>query len=289
MRARVHICGVLFVDVHVLAAFGARTPCRLRSKHVLERDASFYMAFHPDGTHMAMTSEYAVGFEKGCVNVFTLPDFKFVGTLGTKGTGEAELISPHGLCFTEAGSLLVADQHYNNVQHWTVDSKWIESYPVRSPQCIASRNNIVAAGCANYGVCVFSLDNNSTNDDDEWWISGSVSAMAFVDASTLAVARYQAEMIGLYTLEGTLKRQLASNILSFSLSVSEDGYLLSTDWRRKRIRVFSMDGPEFDASPIAAHKFEIYPCTIALCAGHAYVFETSMSQGGSRVCVFEVK
>ena len=282
----VHVCGVLLVNTRATRKpFDGRTGGRLHIQHAF---SGVNMAIHPAGTHLAACVPI-VGKGKQSqltsVNVFTLPEFQFVNILG----GEIEYCGPHGLCFTDNGTLLIADFYNKRVQHWALDGEWIASYPVRSPRYVASRGDAVVVGCHENGVYVFSL--KSGTKISEWllnkgWIS-TISAITFVDADTLAVADSRTEIMGLYTLRGVLKTQLATNVFSSGLAVCADGCLLASDYGQKRIRVFLPTGDELKTSPLSTFLFEdSSPCDIALHAGHAYVFER-IGCGLTRICVFE--
>ena len=277
IHVRVYICGVLLVDMRVLKTFSARTHVQLHSKHELERGNAFCTAFHPAGTHVATTFLHYV-------NVYTLPDFKFVGRLGEKGTGKTELIRPHDLCFTEAGTLLVVDFGNDRVQHWDLNGEWIATYSAfsRKPHRIAACGDMLVVGCYCGVVRVFSQKSDFAT---EWCCKHTVTAVTFVDATTLAIATLD-NTIGLYTLEGTTMGYFASDIVSFGLAVCADGCLLVSDYERKRVRVFSTTGDELDTAPFSAYSFEISPLSIGLCLDRAYVFE-QLRSGAPRVCMFE--
>ena len=99
-------------------------------------------------------------------------------------------------------------------------------------------------------------------------------AVAFVDVNTLAVSNYTQKTLGLYTLSGTLIKQLATNIFTIGLAVCADGCVLSSDFKKSRIRVFAPDGTELKTSPLATHIFQEHPGLIALSGERAYVFES---------------
>jgi hypothetical protein len=266
MHVCVHVCGVLLVQVCVRAAY------RLADRRALGRYAN-YVAVHPAGTHLA-TSDYIFS---NCVNVFTLPDFVFVRRLDKR-------CAARGLCFTDAGTLLVTDGDNDSVQHWALDGSWMTSYPAQKPWCAASCGDVVAVGgTAEKGVRVFSLESNTTIS--ECMQGSSISAVVFVDANTLAVADMSAKTIELRTLEGVLKRHLASQSMVYGLAVCADGRLLVPGY--KRIRVFSKAGDELIASsPFAVYAFEARILAVALVAECVYVLEDIEIHRGSHVCVF---
>jgi hypothetical protein len=109
--------------------------------------------------------------------------------------------------------------------------------------------------------------------------------MTFVNATVLAVACMPG-VIDLYTLQGTLNRRLAINIISYGLVACADGCLLVLQRGRQRnVRVFSMDGVKIVTSPLRAHVFEGFTRTVAVHADRAYVLEEKRDL--PRICVFE--
>jgi hypothetical protein len=286
MHVRVRICGVLLVDVCVLKTFSAHTRAQLHSKHVLEHGSTFYVAFHPAGTHVAITSgSNHGGIAQHCVNVYTLPDLTFVEKWGKKGSGKAELHSPHGSCFTEAGTLLVVDRYNARVQHCTLGGKWIATYSMTQvPQCVASCGDTIAVGGASDGVHVFSQ--KSGHLTDRWLFKNTISAIMFTDATTLVIATLK-RTVGLYTLKGAMIRNFASDLISYGLAACADGCLLVSDFNRCCVRVFSTTGGnELVTAPFSAFSFERPPLSIGLYLDRAYVFE-QLCSGAPRVCVFE--
>ncbi len=290
MRVCVHVCGVLLVDTRVVRrSFDGQTDGRLHTQHMFPRQGC-RMAVHPTGTRMAVhPAGTCIAFSDhctDCVNVFTLPDFQCIGKLGEKGAGPTGLDFPSGLCFTDVGTLLIADCGNNRVQHWTLDGVWLASYyPVGKPWCVDARGDAVAVGC-DYGTGVRVFSSSTGLPSGEWLVGGCVSAVAFMDAGTLAIAYYSGESIDLYTLQGVLKTRLAYNIISFGLAVCADGCLLASDFRRNCVRVFLPTGDEWNASLFSTYSFEKRPCTIAVHAGHAYVLEY-INDDAFRICVFE--
>ena len=294
IRVRVHVCGVLLVDTRVAhKPFSGRTGGQLYVQHTLPRQDG-YAAICPSGAHMAFSS-----YRNHCVNVFALPDFQFIGKLGKKGAGPIELNVPCGLCFTDAGTLLIADNGNDRVQHWALDGTWIASYPVNTSWCIAAYGDMIAVGCHGTGVHMLSLKSEAVTSK---WLLGHVYAIVFVDANTLAIAstaiaNTAIATINLFTLDGVLKVQLANNIISCGLAVCADGYLLASHYSQTRIRVFSLTGDELNTSPFAAYSFQRRPLSIALHTEHAYVYLEDVDSDDdyydadynelSRVCVFE--
>jgi hypothetical protein len=284
---RVHVCGVKLVDVCVHRAFfSGRTGGQFHSRqYMLEcgRGSDHYMAIHPAGTHLALSNT-----SNNCVNVFTLPDFKFAVKLGKSGMGLTELDGPQGLCFTDAGELLITDLWNDRVQHWTLDGEQIASYSAQDPWCVASRGNVAALGGSSVkGVHILSLESGATIK--EWLLRGSISAIAFVDAAVLAVSDYVAQTVGLYTLEGALKRQLAASIICHGLAACADGCLLVSDAKGRRVRVFLENGDELNTFPFEVHSLNLFPFSVALHAEHAYVLEVPgfIDDDEVMVCVFE--
>ena len=233
-----------------------------------------------------------------------------------------QLKEPGGLCFTDAGTLLVTDSIYR-VQHLTLDGTRLAVYKVRYPKCIASRSDIIVVGTL-HGVRVFSLANRHFSSDwpDDWLNECFVdkcfvTAVTFVDDSTLAVAVYRAKMIGLYALNGTLKRKFGIDTISNEIHVNgiavcADGCLLVSNYfdRQQRARVFSIDdSSKADTLPFLRKRKralltgginEIFTSSfatrsfaelrgIAVNASHAYVLEDIFDEtpdGISRIHVF---
>jgi hypothetical protein len=281
LHVRVHVCGVLLVDVRVRKAFDGRTDGQLHCQHASERNVFAHcIAIHPTGAHLVI-SDYA----GSCLNVFARASFQFVKTLGRMGAGPTELFGPRGLCFTDAGTLLITDYCNHRVQRWTLNGEWIATYPVRDPFCVTSRGDVFAVGSLFYrGVRVFSLESGA--ETGKWLCRSNISAIAAVSADTLVIADHTAEMLELYTLEGVLKQRLATGIISFGLAVCADDCLIAADWYQARVRVFSTtDGAELTTSAFATHTFEGFLRTIVLYAEHVYILEELI--GVTRICVFE--
>ena len=285
IRVRVHVCGVLLVNVCVCKAFSGLTDGRFLQSRVFSGFLS-YATIHPAGTHLVVSD-----FIRNCVEVFTLPDFQLVKTFVGKymGTDPDELKNPRGLCFSSAGTLLIADYKNDCVQHWTLDGEWIASYPVQKPTCIALFCDAIAVGCCyGNGVHVFSIESGA--EISRWLNKNVVHAIAFLNATTLAIAVRTTETIDLYTLEGVFKRRLAVGIISFGLAVCADGCLLVSDWDQKRVRVFSIDGGEIVTSPFAERAYEGTVGAVATTTTCAYVLENTgpvESKYAFRVYVFE--
>ena len=287
IRVRIHVCGVLLVDVSARKAFSGRTGGRLQSQH----------AFAASSESIAIrTSTRLVisGYEADVV-VFTLPDFQLARTFSyIDSHRDNQLIDPRGVCFTDAGTLLIADYYNNRVQHRTLEGIWIASYPVLHPSCVASRGNVAVIGKNKAGgVHIISLERERVSrvgaTMSEWLNGNDISAITFVSATTLAIAVCTTKTVGLYTLEGVLKRQLAVDIVSYGLAVCADDCLLVSDQGRKRVRVFSKGGVEIVTSSFAEFTFEENISTVVVHAERAYVLEEF--DGGffseTRISVFE--
>ena len=273
LRVCVRVCGVLLADVYVRAAFDGRVDGRLCSQHALTTTA-FSMAIHPAGTHLVVSKKYS---EQNALNVYGLPDMNLLTTLNSLGDGLSGLHatrSPQsGLCFTDAGTLLVADYRNNHVQHLTLEGQSTAKHVIHSPICVASRGNMMAVG-TNGGVNVRALESGATIH-----VSPSadgvrnIQAIVFVDDATLAVANGALQTVSLCTLTGGLIKHLACDIYSFGLVVCADGCLLVSDYGKSRIRMFVPDGTELTASPLVTHMFQTYPRSIALCGERVYASE----------------
>ena len=281
IRVAVHVCGVLLADVRVCKAFSGRTDGRLQSQHASDTISpiAWQVAIHPAGTHLAVSDD-------DCVIVFTLPDFQFYKKLGEKGAGLIELSTPFGLCFTDAGTLLIADCRNNRVQHWTLDGTWIASYLVPRPFCVASNGGVVAVGCVGDGVHVLSLESGAVLSK---WLDGNIIyAIAAVGATMFAVANGTAEAIDLYTVEGVKKKRLMANTISYGLTASADDcfLLVAGGGHRECVHVFTMDD-ELAAPSFTTHAFEGRVNAVALYAERVYVLEKFHGFHSCRICAFE--
>ena len=267
VQVYVRVCGVLLVDVRLRpAAFEGRTGGRLCGQHTLARARTVsQIAIHPAGTHL-------VGSDWSCnaLIVYELPSMTFLTTLGSYGDGPTNLDAPSGLCFTAAGTLLVADCDNDRVQHWTLGGSSINSYAMQRPECVALHGNTFAVGTL-VGVRVFSLE--SSTELHAWLDTGYVCSIAFANADTIAVSSYTQDAVGLYTLEGKLLKQLGVNVLVYGLGMCIDGCLLVGDCKQKRIFTFALDGTELTTSPLTAHIFQSGPSAIALYGTRVYVIE----------------
>ena len=266
-KLRVCVCGVLLADMCVSeATFNARTAGRLCDQHALTD--GYNMAIHPAGTHLAVSTQRTL-------TVYGLPGMNPLMTLNSKRNCQ---IASFALCFTDTGSLLVPGHFI--MQHWTMEGTNIASYAIPSrPQSVASRGNVFAVGCAEVHVCL--LESGAVLHT---WDAGFISTIAFVDASTLAVAKRYQHTICLYTLDGGLLRRLVANIITHGIAACADGCLLVTDYNKSCVRVFASDGAELTTSPLAMHTFQTSPRAIALCRERVYVLEPAI---GYKICVFE--
>ena len=268
LQVCVRVCGVLLVNVRVHAAtFDGRT-----ARHVLNRnllmDIEYHMAIHPAGTRLVVSSFQDV------LKVFGLPDMNLLATLGSRGDGPNNLKFPRGLCFTDAGTLLVTDYINCRVQHWSLEGSYIASYATfKWPLCVASRGNLFVVGdTVRSYVC--SLENG---DVLHTWPAGiTINEVVFVDANVLAAASHLLQTVCLYALNGGLLRQLTANIISTGLAVCADGCLLMSNYYRKTIHVFAPNGTEVTTAPLATHTFQS-PRTIALCGEYAFVLEVVLN------------
>ena len=281
-KLRVCVCGVLLADMSVSeATFNARTAGRLCDQHALTGNG-FNMAIHPAGTHLAVSDS-----NQRTLTVYGLPDMNPLMTLDSKRNCQ---IASFGLCFTDTGTLLVPGHFI--MQHWTLEGTSIASYaiPARA-QSVTSRGNVFAVGCAEVHVCL--LESGAVLHT---WDVGFISTIAFVDASTLAVAKRYQHTICLYTLDGGLLRRLVANIITHGIAVCADGCLLVTDYHKSCVRVFASDGAELTTSPLAMHTFQTYPRSIVSCRERVYVLEPprdcsaiccTCCTTGYKICVFE--
>ena len=286
LRVCVRVCGVALVNVCVRAAmFNGRTagsPCGQHAQHVFTNTYMTYMAINPAGTHLvAILQSETGGVVKIGIGVFELPEMKMVTTLASHG-GSA-------LCFTDAGTLLVVDYGNASVHHLTLEGLDISSYKTRWPKHVASRGDVFAVATGD-GMRVCSLEHRTVLcawlDNPTW----SAVAIIFTDEKTLAVYYYYERMVRLYTLDGSLVKQLnaTSGIISSGLAFCADDCLLVSDFNRKCVRVFALDDTEL--APFAVHAFQLhplsYPNSIALRGEYAYVLET-MGMTKSIIHVFK--
>ena len=262
LRVCVRACGVSLMNARVhAAAFDGRTAGRLCGKYVLAGTAD-HTAIHPAGTHLVVSSMLDT-----VSNVYKLPGMNL--TAGNSPNNSGLVL---GLCFTAAGTLLVA-LHNDQVQHWTLEGQSIASYAIRAPCCVASCNNIVAVG-THGGVHVCSLENGVVLH--AWLRSCWIHAVVFTDAEILVVSDCTRNVIELHAPDGRFLKQLAANIISASLAARADGCLLVSDYFRNRIRVFAPDGAELTTSPFSVHTFPSHPRSISLCGARAYVLESNI-------------
>ena len=288
LRVCVRVCGVLLVDVRVRSAtFDGRTAGRLCGQHVLA-GRTFGIAIHPAGTHLVATKSY-----RDSLNVYGFPDMNLLELFrfGASRPFSIKCAKPHGLCYTCTDTLLVAYYATSLVLHLTQEGLFIASYVIRYPLCVASYGDMFAVGTdgsyGNNGVHVYS--HKSREVLHAWLDKNYILAIAFVDASTLAVSNRKHYAIDLHTLDGKLLRRLAADIDSHGLVMCADGYLLALDYHRKRMRVFASDGTELTTSSFATHTFQLPPTAIALYGERVYVLEDDLMKnvGSVRISVFE--
>ena len=99
------------------------------------------------------------------------------------------------MCFTDAGTLLVSNSSNwpCSLQHWTLEGSHITSYAIRDVRCVASRGDKIAVGTWS-GVHVLNLKDVSMFSSSmfpgqtDFWMANYITAVAFVDAATLAVS-----------------------------------------------------------------------------------------------------
>ena len=209
-----------------------------------------------------------------------------MATLGSRGDGPTNLMSPRGLCFTDAGMLLVADCANSRMQHWTLEGQYISSFSIQYPQCAARcltlHSDIIAIGTIDAGVSACSLADGTVLHS--WLVSDVISAVAFIIADTLVVSNFTQEMIGLYTLDGSFLKQIAIDIFSFGIVVCVDDCILMSDFHQSRMRTFTLNGTELDTSQLVTHTFQSSPTSVALHGERVYIMEDAKP---GRICVFE--
>ena len=165
IRVRIHVCGVLLVNVGVRKAFSGQTGGRLQSQHAF--------AASSESIAISTTTRLVISGYEADVVVFTLPDFQLASTfryIDVSDRGD-RFTHPCGVCFTDVGTLLIADYYGNRVQQRTLDGDWIASYPVLHPKCVASRGNVAVIGkYKGGGVRVISLERETTMSE---WLNGN--------------------------------------------------------------------------------------------------------------------
>ncbi len=265
------------------AAFRGQTCGVLQqSYHDCVLDYGFCVAIHPSGTHLVVSN-----FDLHTLSVHALPDMQFVATLGSFGTGRTELDCPHEICFADDGTLLIADYGNRRVQHWTFDGAWITSYATPQwPSYLALRSGVlVVASGFKKGLRVFSLESNVTLHT---WPKGvSISAVSFVNTTTLALGTHDKQTVQLHALDGTFLKQLAVGFFCFCLATCADGCLLVADRENQRVRVFSSEGKELLAAPLALRAFKGKVESVVVHAANAYVIEQASNSYKMNMSVFE--
>ena len=121
-----------------------------------------------------------------------------------------------------------------------------------------------------------------------------IDAIAFVDASTLAIYDNTKRNVSLCTLDGKLVKQLITGINLLSLAISADGCLVALDvpdyrTKKTRARVFAPNGAELTTSALLPTA-NILQQSIAIRGVHAYVLGRNLEEAGyeyTRICVFE--
>ena len=263
-----------------IAAFNGRATNRFCRQHTLTAKNAGCIAIHPAGSHLVVSdSTYTLLW------VYGLPEMKLLTTLQIYRDRDGFPEGVGGMCFTDAGTLLVSN--WSNwpcsLQHWTLEGSYITSYTIRNVRCVASRGDKIAVGTWS-GVHVLNLkDDLMFSSPGNIWTADYITAVAFVDAATLAVSNNDQRTIGLYTLNGRLLKHVASGILSRSIAMCADCCLLATDHYRRRIRVFAPDGEEL---LFPTHLFQSRPHVVALCGARAYVLDLDEAFP-PRICIFK--
>ena len=280
------VCGVLLVDLCVrIAAFNGRATNRFCRQHTLTAKNAGCIAIHPAGSHLVVSDSTCA-----LLWVYGLPEMKLLTTLQIYRDRDGFPEGVGGMCFTDAGTLLVSNSSNwpCSLQHWTLEGSHITSYAIRDVRCVASRGDKIAVGTWS-GVHVLNLKDVSMFSSSmfpgqtDFWMANYITAVAFVDAATLAVSNNDQRTINLYTLNGRLLKHVASGILSRSIAMCADDCLLATDHYRRCIRVFAPDGEEL---LFPTHLFQLRPHVVALCGARAYVLDLDEAFP-PRICIFK--
>jgi hypothetical protein len=105
------------------------------------------MATSADSLHMVVSY-----YDLHLVEVYALDPISasatYVRTIGSQGSGNAQLYTPERLVFTPSNSFLVADYYNNRVQELQLDGTWVRSLTVSgsSPFSLALFGDILAVG-----------------------------------------------------------------------------------------------------------------------------------------------
>jgi hypothetical protein len=325
IRLRVRVCGVVLLEATVpCVTFSGQTSGhtvvathRLRDC-VPMRDATV-IAVNMAGSHAAIVRPCA-----DCVDVYELPDFKFVHSLHSAGDGRTRLNHPVDACFG-TNMLFVADHDKNaRVSRWTLDAAHITNYDIvlsSGIRCIAAHGDLLAIGL-NGLLLVVSLVHEAiqyravfapwalpldrlcftsattlvsiagTNRENDWFPQDSVSSLS-VHALGRSAIHQHVNAIQTRAIEHVpVDRRAPSR--ATGLATCTDGTVLMLNFCRRVsnkdpcISILSETETVLHEAPLTAFSKQIpHPISIAACKTSAYVLCSHPLDGCA--CVMELQ
>lgn len=93
---------------------------------------------HPTRLAVAPNGDLYVadGYGNARVHQFT-SEGELIRSWGEPGSGEGEFRVPHGVCVDEQGRVLVADSQNDRIQIFTLEGRYLETWPAQRPNALA--------------------------------------------------------------------------------------------------------------------------------------------------------
>ena len=262
-------------------------------------DANYGLAISPDSAHM-VASHF-----NHTLSVHTLTGVKHIRTFGSRGAGKGQFDCPAKLCFSAAGSILVAERGNKRVQEVTLTGDHVRFIGV----CviddfiwgIAANAELIVVGNAycfsNNRIRMFDAVSGAFlrafgdyGDAPGRVMDNCNGIRCMPDSRHIIVAENGngKGRLSVFTLAGEFVRCIGEGELKAARDVefADNGDVIVCDRPNHRICVYSADGStllrQWGGDGDADGKF-VSPTALAMCSGHLYVLD----EGSKRVQVFE--
>jgi sugar lactone lactonase YvrE len=192
-------------------------------------------------------------------------DRHFVRAWGTKGSGEGQFLSPLGLAFDDAGNLLVSDYHRHDVQSFTPEGDYVDTFGGEGGQrygfvAVAPDGTIWVPDPLTHEVKVFGPDRSlrfsfgKPGAFDLGGGNGKLEAplqVAFDAAGHAFVVDGHSGLIQVFDLQGRFLYQFGGKgfddgefLFPHSVAVDQAGTsIYVADLENRRIQKFAIVGP----------------------------------------------
>ena len=239
-------------------------------------------------------------YNKHCVWIFDRED-QLVRKFGSKGTGNVEFNSPHGIAFDDNNHLYVADCGNNRVQKFDIKGTYLLTFgtstrgrgngQLNGPIGVTVHDHqMYVTENGNDRVSVFQCNGQflhiigANHVKHPWYIAVSANHLLVADAShdCISIFTLDGNYMGKYGTRGTAKGKL-----NYPCGITTDmyGYILVTECFNNRVSSFDKEGTfihSFGSKGYGLGQFS-NPREIAISpTGDIYVCDT----GNDRIQVF---